>query len=213
MKSTELRDKSIKVYKYYCWGDFVKSVIINNEIYFASVDEYKFCAFEFRQNFTPELIKSFGIFSCSQKYDNHILWSEFAQFNTGVCLEFEFDNDFIDSTFIHDRVNYISKIELTKHKKVKNNLPDLFLIDEKLKKEEEYRIIKTNLENRKIKYPENSLKKIILGIDFKEIHFKELKEIISVSANKYLDRIYKINNDPFLFQKSSYTISLEPEKI
>lgn len=203
----------MKIYKFYRWGNFVKSVLTNNEIYFASVDEYKFCSYEFRDNFTNDFVETFGVFSCSKDYNNHTLWSDFACINTGVCLEFEFDEKFLDNEFIHDIVNYMSSDELKRKLTSENNLQDLFLIDNELSKEDEYRIIKTNLKERNIQFPIDSLKKIILGIDFKDGHLKELKDLLLNNASEYLNVVYKITNSPYQYGKSEYIVPNIPLKL
>jgi hypothetical protein len=199
----------MKIYKFCQWLNHTKTIIREKQIYFASVDNYKFCSYEFRENFTSDFVETFGVFSCSRNYNNHTLWCDFAHYNSGVCLEFEFNQAFLDANFIHNHVTYLPNDQLKGKLTSSNNLYDLFLIDDKLCKETEYRIIRTNLTDRSFRFPKNSLKKIILGIDFPEKQLIELKELLSNFSPEYLKIVYKIINNPYQSGVSDYLMPQE----
>lgn len=145
------------------FAEYMKNVSsFHDNIHRKKVEE------EFRQ----ELNKKISIFCASPYKDNFNLWSSFAGGNSGFCIGFNTLKMFDSTELFHGggKVNYYPQDALPKIKpfylsdeealidiqKVIYTLPDIFA------GEEEYRLVKWNVNNQTVNINTDSIDEIIL---------------------------------------------------
>lgn len=137
-------------------------------------------------------IENFGIACFTNNPQNHLMWSHYANFHRGVCLQYDISKD---SKFFHGirPINYIRNIEPKEYWPISRNQDILHLLYTKSdlwEEEQELRVV-SKMQGQ-IPVEKNSLRSIIFGINTSD-EFK--KKVINITRDKYPDLSY-FNSKP-----------------
>jgi len=197
---TSLNDESL--------SKFFKNYLLKN------INKKKDCNFWLNQTFNYFFDKNVGICCFSQFPDIPLMWSNYANSHTGICMIFE-TKYFINKKNIDDKyllsVDYYKSYPTLNLCKYKNNKFKRILLAMLLAKYEdwsyecEWRSIILEGGNRLYPFPKKMLKGIIFGINTTDKTKKIIKDIIK---KRYYDIIYyqaKMSN-------TAYKIIIHKEK-
>ena len=140
----------------------------------------------FKKNDTEyfeELDKRMGVFSLTQHNDDMLMWGHYANAHSGFCLGF----DTVELLKI-DTVDYIGIIEycekfpliIPKGDLINNFEKQIFTKWDKWSYEDEFRLTKNHIDNRKIIFPKTVFKELILGCNMNKTERRKMIKL----ANK-----------------------------
>jgi hypothetical protein len=165
---------------------------------------------EVQQNHENHFFKQtndcYGIFSLSKKWNSLLMWSHYGNNHKGFCVGFREDimrkSDLFGAGF---EVSYSTKFPERNPLKKIEPIQDSFLqLGHKAiewKYEEEFRLINLKLEgltkkDRIIKYPNEFISEVILGIEISENDKAEILKICNLKKIK----VFQLLKEPFMFK-------------
>ena len=140
---------------------------------------------ELKAQLDDDFNNHFGVLSLSTDYHNDYLWFKYADRHKGFCVRYDWDK--ITSTIRGGgEVIYVNKLPVVDlvHDNDYMKIAKTILYKEmKWEKEKEYRLFKIwtegELVERNIKLPKDTIIKVVLGKNMRDIEKKEIKMIIS----------------------------------
>ena len=123
-----------------------------------------------------------------ENINNPLMWSHYAKAHEGICIEYEFDNSFLDDRIIYTKVKYKDNLKA-------ENVIDLFAIKSKFwSYEKEVRFISFGEKN--LLPLKGRITKIIFGCECKDDDRELIKELIK-GKDIELYEAKRDNNDYF----------------
>ena len=166
------------------------TMLINNEIYFSDTKKLNDpfdCPIESyeRYGFKPKVLSLVKYKENFKNIENILMFSHYADEHKGICIEYEFDDNFLDKDIFFDEVKYKKELEY-------KNLQDIFTI--------KYKDWKYENEVRFISFDENNLIKLGKKARIKSIIFacetsKEDKELIKNLVKGRDIKLFEANKD------------------
>lgn len=162
---------------------------------------------EFDETNNSWVDKRFGIISFSSRWDSILLWSHYADKHKGYCIGFD-KNKFIELNLCHA----IGPVQYNKSLPridplISSDMKSLFMKShskaEEWSYEKEFRILKLwdtfdpTLEERKLRYPKEILKEVIIGLNIPTEDEQKIIEY-SKSINIPIYKIFKVNKQYLL---------------
>lgn len=164
------------------------------------------------QKFNKWMNQRLSIFCSSESCENLTLWNEFSNYDKGFCIGLK--SDFFLNHKIYGSSNNIDyydessppkvpAISFSQNDAVSKMLKLIYSLPSKYEKEKEFRISKTDLSNRKVQYPKNALKKVILGRFISIEHKKEITELVKCNfpEAKIFQAVYDTQWEYFVFNE------------
>ncbi|WP_379953215.1 DUF2971 domain-containing protein [Dokdonia sp. R78006] len=159
-----------------------------------------------QNHFFKQINDCYGIFSLSKKWNSLLMWSHYGNNHKGFCIGFREDLMRKSSLFgAGFEVNYTTKFPERNPLKRIEPIQDSFLqLGHKAsewKYEEEFRLINLKLEgltkkDRIIKYPDEFISEVILGIEISENDKAEILKICNLKKIK----VFQLSKEPFMFK-------------
>ncbi len=124
--------------------------------------------------------KSFGIFSCTTKNDNLLMWAHYADCHRGFCVG-------LDSEILYDTVggvirpvNYAESFPVMPlfEQKTSYMIEMLNTKSPEWGYEDEYRLTKSGASNKPFQLPNEAIKEVVLGCNMSHEHRKEIIEVL-----------------------------------
>jgi hypothetical protein len=157
-------------------------------------------------HFFKQTSNCYGVFSLSTKWDSLLMWSHYANNHKGFCIGFNEDKLRESEIFGSGlRVDYNDEFPvrnpLEEIQPLNNAILQLGTKAKEWSYEEEFRLINLNPDgisasDRIVKYPDNFISEIILGIDIPE---KDKVEILEISRLKKM-KVFQLSKEPFKFK-------------
>ncbi|MDA3910284.1 MAG: DUF2971 domain-containing protein [Bacteroidales bacterium] len=133
------------------------------------------------QEYFNDLNKRMGVFSISEKNNDILMWGHYSNSHTGFCVGFD-----TAELLKTEGVDYIGKVEYFQEFPV--IIPDrnlesqfkkqIFSKWNKWQYENEFRLTKNHIKNRKIKIPKTAFKEVILGFQMPEKQRAKLIKLV-----------------------------------
>lgn len=139
------------------------------------------------QEYFDDLNRRMGVFSVSQKKDDILMWGHYSNSHRGFCVGFD-----TAELLKTEGVDYIGKVEYYPEFPViipNGNIEYQFVKQifskwDKWEYENEFRLTKNHIDNRKIKIPKAAFREIILGFQMSQ---KERLKVIKLARKKFPD--------------------------
>lgn len=141
-------------------------------------------------NAINSVVKDLGIFCCTTKCDDILMWAHYANSHKGFCLEFDVSED-LDLFCFPQKVVYDSKYPVFNYfKNYKETVGEVTkAIYHKFKEweyEEEYRVVKMKCADRLLSVNPQALKSIIIGCNTSQ---DDIDEVMVALKNKDLSHV------------------------
>jgi len=156
---------------------------------------------EIQENFRNKINTDLSIFSASKHKDIFSLWQTFANDQTGFCIGLNTRKMFANNEIFGSGgcVEYypiknqpkIRPITFSKEEKIEDMMKVIYSLPDKFSREDEYRLAKSSMENKRISLNPLAFEEVILGCEMT----KESKEEIKAIAIKRFPqiKIYQAN--------------------
>lgn len=178
----------------------------NNDKFKKRFDNPEQVQLDHEMHFFQQTDSCYGIFSLARKWNSLLMWSHYGNnhkgFSVGFCEDRMRESKLFGAGF---EVNYTKKFPLRNPLKkidpIEASILQLGYKSIEWKYEEEFRLINLKLdgftnEERTIKYPNDFISEINLGIDIPE---KDKKEIIKICDIKKI-KVFQLSKEPFMFE-------------
>lgn len=155
--------------------------------------------------FRKDLDKVLSIFCCSEHKDNYNLWTNFAANHTGFCVGFDTRIMLKGSEILGSggKVDYYplnrapkrKPICLSDDERILEMQKVIFSLPDKYSDEDEYRLTKLHLRNRKVVINPKAIKEVIIGY---KMSAKNRNEIVNITKSRFPDAkllVAKYDND------------------
>ena len=161
---------------------------------------------DYENHFFKQTNDCYGVLSLSKKWNSLLMWSHYGNNHKGFCIGFNENKMRKSSQFgAGFEVNYSNKFPKRNPLKKLEPIHDSFLqLGHKAiewKYEEEFRLINLKLEghtkkDRTIKYPDEFISEVILGIEIPENDKAEILKICNLKKIK----VFQLSKEPFMFK-------------
>ena len=155
------------------------------------------------KEFINDLDEVLGVLSLSALWDNKNLWSVFANSGKGICVGFDGEKLFGDyehfgtggpvQYYKPEDTPQLTPFLLTSEDRIQQMLKVIFSLPIKYKPEEEYRISKLYVKNRKVKVSKDVIREVILGFNISETDKQTI--VLFLKTNLPAVNIYSIEID------------------
>lgn len=125
--------------------------------------------------------KEFGIFSTTTKNDNLLMWSHYADSHRGFCVGFDCKKLFWNIDGMASRVSYINNFP-KRSLFAKDTFFDFVVLTSKSKDweyESEFRYVSSQIKNRHLILPSQTIVEVILGCNITEVDKKAILEVLN----------------------------------
>lgn len=140
---------------------------------------------QFKKNdakYFENLNKRMGVFSLSKHNSDVLMWGHYAKGHTGFCVGFE-----SSELLLTNNIGYIGKVDyyeeyptiIPKHGSPSQFKQQIFSKWDKWSYEDEYRLTKNHIENRKIPIPKSVFSEVIFGCNMSIINRNKLMRLTS----------------------------------
>ncbi len=120
--------------------------------------------------------KKIGVYCLASKPNNLLMWSHYADYHKGLCLEFDLTKDPDTFTFL-SKVKYDDTYPQVNYIKDQDVIPILMHKSTVWKYEEEWRVIKTNFADKLVDVKEEALTGVVFGCKIDEVDEKSTRQL------------------------------------